>query len=431
MFSKSIKMKTINILFLLIPVSYIAGNLLINLNILLLFLTGVFFYGKNLFKINLDIIDKLIVCLFIFFLFICLANYFKSSELTSLDLKFITSKTIFYFRYLIFYFILRYFIENKIVSLKLFFISCLLCCLFVCFDIFYQLIFGSDIFGYEGVNRKLSGPFGDEWIAGAYLQKFAPLGFFALPLIIKLSQKKKLLILLIISFLIILAAMVLSGNRMPLILFLFVIFLLFIFEKKLLKYLFPLIFLSSALIFSIYNSSEEIKTNIDSFITYSKKLSTVITSEKINRLEMPSHYAEFESFYDTWQMNKLIGGGVRSFRINCPNRGNIDPDERSTCNTHPHNYYLEILTDLGLVGLFLILLIFSAIFYKSFISKYFLNSNKILKSNYFITPFLFLFIAEIFPIKSTGSFFTTFNSAYIFLIMAVIVSLLKQKTTYE
>ena len=160
-------------------------------------------------------------------------------------------------------------------------------------------------------------------------------------------------------------------------------------------------------------------------------MSTVITSEKINRLEMPSHYAEFESFYDTWQMNKLIGGGVRSFRINCPNRGNIDPDERSTCNTHPHNYYLEILTDLGLVGLFLILLIFSAIFYKSFISKYFLNSNKILKSNYFITPFLFLFIAEIFPIKSTGSFFTTFNSAYIFLIMAVIVSLLKQKTTYE
>ena len=49
MFSKSIKIKTINILFLLIPVSYIAGNLLINLNILLLFLTGVFFYGKKIY----------------------------------------------------------------------------------------------------------------------------------------------------------------------------------------------------------------------------------------------------------------------------------------------------------------------------------------------------------------------------------------------
>ncbi len=420
-------MKIINILFLFIPISYIAGNLLINLNILLLFMAGIFFYGKNLFKIDFILIDKLIFYLFALFLIICFYNYLDQNKLTSSDLKFITTKTIFYFRYLLFYLILRYFIENKIISMKFFFISCLFSCLFVCFDIFYQLIFDKDIFGYEAVNRKLSGPFGDEWIAGAYLQKFAPIGFFAFPLIFNLSQKKKILFFLIISFLVVLAAMVLSGNRMPLILFLFVIFLLFIFEKKLRRYFFPLIFLSSAVIFLIYNSSEEIKTNLDSFVTYTKKLSTVITEEKIDRLQMPSHYAEFESFYDTWRMNKYTGGGIRSFRINCPNRSNIDQDERSTCNTHPHNYYLEILTDLGLIGLLLVSLIFIAILYKSFIGKYILSSNKALRTNYLITPFLFLFIAEIFPIKSTGSFFTTFNSTYIFLVMAVIVSLLKQK----
>ena len=430
MLSISIKIRTINILFLFLPVSYIAGNLLINLNILLLILSGLFFFGKDLLKIDYTIVDKLILFLFIFFLTISFYNYFKPAEISSFDLKFILSKTIFYFRYLLFYLILRYFIEKEIISMKFFFISCLACCLFVSFDIFYQLIFGNDIFGYEGVNRKLSGPFGDEWIAGAYLQKFAPIGLFAVPLIVDLSKKNKLIFLLSIMFLIILSAIVLSGNRMPLVLFLFVICLIFIFEKKLRKYLIQLIFLSSVMIFFIYNSSLEIKTNIDSFITYSKKLSTVITDEKINRLEMPSHYAEFESFYDTWQMNKYIGGGIRSFRVNCPNRGNIDPDERSTCNTHPHNYYLEILTDLGLVGLALILSIFLIIFYKSFIAKYFLTNKIALKTNYFITPFLFLFIAEIFPIKSTGSFFTTFNSAYIFLIMAVIVSLIKQKN-YE
>ncbi len=430
MLSISIKIRTINILFLFLPVSYIAGNLLINLNILLLILSGLFFFGKDLLKIDFTLVDKLIFFLFIFFLTISFYNYFKPAEISSFDLKFILSKTIFYFRYLLFYLVLRYFIEKEIISLKFFFILCLACCLFVSFDIFYQLIFGNDIFGYEGVSRKLSGPFGDEWIAGAYLQKFAPIGLFAVPLIVDLSKKNKLIFLLSIMFLIILSAIVLSGNRMPLVLFLFVICLIFIFEKKLRKYLIQLIFLSSVMIFFIYNSSLEIKTNIDSFITYSKKLSTVITDEKINRLEMPSHYAEFESFYDTWQMNKYIGGGIRSFRVNCPNRGNIDPDERSTCNTHPHNYYLEILTDLGLVGLALILSIFLIIFYKSFIAKYFLINKNTLKTNYFITPFLFLFIAEIFPIKSTGSFFTTFNSAYIFLIMAVIVSLIKQKN-YE
>jgi hypothetical protein len=38
--------------------------------------------------------------------------------------------------------------------------------LFVCFDIFFQFVFGQDIFGYQiSPTRKLSGPFGDELIA--------------------------------------------------------------------------------------------------------------------------------------------------------------------------------------------------------------------------------------------------------------------------
>ena len=44
-----------------------------------------------------------------------------------------------------------------------------------------------------------------------------------------------------------------------------------------------------------------------------------------------------------------------------------------------------------------------------------------------ITPFIFLYIAEIFPLKSTGSFWTTGNATYLFLIMAIIVGLTKLK----
>ena len=40
-----------------------------------------------------------------------------------------------------------------------------------------------------------------------------------------------------------------------------------------------------------------------------------------------------------------------------------------------------------------------------------------------IVPFIFLFIIEIFPIKSTGSFFTTGNASYLFLILAILVAL--------
>jgi len=92
---------------------------------------------------------------------------------------------------------------------------------------------------------------------------------------------------------------------------------------------------------------------------------------------------------------------------------------------HPHNYYLEILADLGVIGFLIISIIFLIIFIKSFVKKYFFSSS--LKSMHVITPFIFLYIAEIFPLKSTGSIWTTGNATYLFLIMAIIVGLTKLK----
>ena len=88
---------------------------------------------------------------------------------------------------------------------------------------------------------------------------------------------------------------------------------------------------------------------------------------------------------------------------------------------HPHNYYLEILTETGLLGFFTVLSIFAIILYNSFFKKYILKNE--FKNNNIIVPFIFLFIIEIFPIKSTGSFFTTGNASYLFLILAILVAL--------
>ena len=88
---------------------------------------------------------------------------------------------------------------------------------------------------------------------------------------------------------------------------------------------------------------------------------------------------------------------------------------------HPHNYYLEILTETGIIGLSIILLSFYLFFNRSFLNKYFFKSR--LNDNHIIAPFIFLFIAEIFPIKSTGSFFTTGNATYLFLILGILIGL--------
>ena len=49
-----------------------------------------------------------------------------------------------------------------------------------------------------------------------------------------------------------------------------------------------------------------------------------------------------------------------------------------------------------------------------------------LDDNKIIIAFIFLFIAEIFPFRSTGSFFTTGNATYLFLILGIMLGLTKK-----
>ena len=79
------------------------------------------------------------------------------------------------------------------------------------------------------------------------------------------------------------------------------------------------------------------------------------------------------------------------------------------------------MAELGLIGLIMLILIFVKIFYDTFVNKYVFKS--FLSQNRLIIPFMFLFFIEIFPVKTTGSFFTTGNATYLYLIMSVTVNL--------
>ena len=69
----------------------------------------------------------------------------------------------------------------------------------------------------------------------------------------------------------------------------------------------------------------------------------------------------------------------------------------------------------------LLIVIFFKVFYESFFKKYIIRPN--VPYDQRIIPFVFLFLIEIFPIKSTGSFFTTGNATYLFLIMSITIAL--------
>ena len=305
--------------------------------------------------------------------------------------------------------------------------------LFVCFDIILQYFYGKDLFGFEPqqFGRRFSGPFGNELIAGGYIQRFSLFSFFAIILIGEKKSNKFIKYLLPIFFLIFSFAIILAGNRMPMLIFLITIILIFIFTKQIRIYFIPTVVLFSLIFVTLFKSNDQIKTHFLDFEDKIRKtVVAVINKDFENKDSSQYQYLkEFSTFYDTWLMNKYMGGGIKNFRYYCHERPNIDLEDEFVCNMHPHNYYLEIMTETGLIGLAITMTLFLVIIYTTFIRKYFLNTN--LNNNFLITPFIFLFIAEILPIKSTGSFYTTGNTTYLFLIIGIMVGLLQKNNLIE
>jgi len=433
------KINITNLLFSLIPVSFIAGNLILNLNILLFLISSLICYGKDLFNTKLYFLDKFILLFFAYTLITSFYNniFIFSSEKEAFDFTIII-KSLLYLRFLILYFIIKYLVEKNLLNFKYFFISSSISSLFVCLDLIYQFNFGKDIFGYIANARRLSGPFGDELIAGSYLQRFSFFSFFLLPIFYNLKNKKIYYFILIILLCLFIFGLALSGNRIPFIMFILMILLVLLFEKETRKLIISFLFFLSIIFLIAYNLNPYTKYATGNFVTRTSEivsfLSLILSDDReIPKVEnnetvtvrgkiiqIPNTYIkEFNSGFQTWLDHKYIGGGIKSFKKACAKTS------LQNCGPHPHNYYLEILAEIGLIGFFMLVFIFVKIFYDTFVKKYIFNS--FLNHNKIIIPFMFLFFVEIFPIKTTGSFFTTGNATFLFLIMSITVALSRKK----
>ena len=407
----------INLLIGIIPISFIAGNLIINLNLILIILTSFMIFRKRFFDYEFYLIDKLLIILFLFSIFTGIINYYSSDQ-ENIFVEENFYKSLLFSRYLLFYFAIRIIVEKKLLNFKFFFIICSFCVIFVCLDLILQLISGSDILGNPKTPFKLSGPFGNEQIAGSYLQRFGIFLFFLIPCFINFKNKNNLIIILSIFFILVFFSILIAGNRMPIILFILMFIMLFLYEKKLRKFSLLFIISSSLLFFAIIKFSPQVLDYSRHFINLTFQIITFLKEVFIlgNDPNITNTYIkEFYSGYVTWKKNSVIGGGINSFYLNCSVAiGN--------CASHPHNYYLEILSELGIIGFIILMVIFlNLLMIIGFRNHLSLDFDKNL-----IYPFALLFFAEIFPLKTTGSFFTTGNATFIFFIIAIIVSVSKK-----
>ena len=420
------KEKIINILFSLIPLSFVCGNSLINLNIFLLIIFSFFFFKSKIFEIEFNLFDKLIFLFFLILLFSGLFNslYFYYPE-KSIYSKEVLLKSFLYLRFVLIYFIIKYLIYKDILNLKFFFVLAAICSLFVSLDVLLQFFTGKDIFGYESFGRRNPGPFGDEAISGSYLQRFAFFTFFLFPVFFSNYNKKFYLFYAVPTYALIFSAVLFSGNKIPFLMFLLSTIIFIMINLKSKKNVF-LIFLLSASIFLIffkYNS--EVRLNfgglyqkVSQVEIYSKDL---LKNFKNAREIMPpnTYIKEIHNGFLSFALDskKIFGGGIKSYKISCPKFS------KYACANHPHNYHIETLVNVGILGyllLIILLLKFLTIFKSSYV-------NKSKSDQMVFLLFSTLFVIELFPIRTTGSFFSTANATYFFIMMAIAISLMQKK----
>lgn len=417
------KIKLINFFIAILPLTMILGNLAININLIIICLLGIITYGKNILIINNKIIQHLI---YAFFTLIILTTILNNWKLATNDeiYKIHLFKSLAYLRFLLFFLIINKLIEQKQFDINLFFISCGFFSFFVSIDILIQYIFSKNILGYHLIGgTRASGVFKEELIAGGYIQRFSL--FFIFFVLIKDKYKKYFNIKLILLFTIFLITILFTLNRMPLIIFLMSFLLYFLINKKI-KEIIIIFILTLSLLFSIFVSSSEknrrIQADLTNFVQQSNKIildfPKLLNNQDISleHLKNIGYLLHFNTGLEIWKKNKIFGNGLKSFRLKC------SISNYQVCNTHPHNYFIELMAETGILGLILIYTIFLLAlndFFKHYYYEKNIN-NKLISS----TIFLLIFF-EFFPLRSTGSFFTTSNSIYIFLLLSIFINLRK------
>ena len=127
-----INSKTLNILFLFFPVTFLMGNAVLNINILLIGITGIVVFRKEIFSFKNERLSAVIL---IFFILVLASTLIDISKDPRNDHFF---KSISYFRYFLLFLVSSCLVRSGKFKIKYFLVSCLVCLLFLSLDVIYQ-----------------------------------------------------------------------------------------------------------------------------------------------------------------------------------------------------------------------------------------------------------------------------------------------------
>ena len=383
------------ILLSILPLSIVVGPSVSLTNILFIIILYFFIFIKNrhyefLYK------DKTVGLLFLVYIYLMINSF------VSIDYELGLKRNLGFIRLIFFFIAINYFFSNYQKNFKIFNIWVIFFIIFV-IDVYFEKFSGANIFGWN--SERLYGPrvisfFKDEPIAGSFLNGFIFLILGYLLTIFK--DKNQLHLPLALLFFCFLIAILLTGERsnsikaiFGIILFLSIIDLL----KLRIKILSFFILIGSVIL--IVSNSDYLKNR------YYGQLYEKAFIEKNSKFFKENHYIRlYKSGYEVFKNSPLFGVGNKNYRVETCSEKAVKFDYY--CSTHPHQIYFEFLSEHGLIGTIILLLIFFILIFQNL-------KIMILSQNYIqIGAFLYL-LTTFLPLIPSGSFFTDFNITLFFI----------------
>ena len=328
---------------------------------------------------------KPLIIFFIFCAYCILVSIFVAKDIL---LSFESS--LFYFRIGVFSCLIWYLLEQDKKILNYLYYALVISFSALIVDGYIQFFIGTNIVGLPKSGARISSFFGDELIMGSYLSRLYPL-LFALFIV---KEKKKLeLYFMILFFLLLMGLILISGERVAFFFYVLSFIFILIFIKGYAKLRIVLSIGSVVVVIIIISSFSQVKNRMisDPTNTLTRSIFT------------PQHDSLIRTAYNIFLEKPLFGHGPKMFRVVCKDDKyvvGIYP-----CDTHPHNFYMQLLAETGIIGFSFLFSIFAYVLY----CTYRQFKSMVLRQKRYLTDYQVCLLAGIlttvWPLTTNGNFF--------------------------